>query len=638
MDGVSLQDAVRAWLAPPLDHPIGRARTRWFDAVLAPALGTWSPDAATWLAVLADLCGADGSLRPPSTQPPGAGAVAVWAGAVTLPWTPRVTRGGLTFRGRADRTAADVVGIDADGTIVLDLGPGQADLSAAARRLREGGVAATTGGLRMAARALACPTTTDGFLWDDDAASLRDHVVATVVARVGAAGWDAQALACLGRMGPAADAFAIALARRERALLDAWRAPRPVVAEGCVVRLGDLPADVSEAVRADPGWPAVCAEAEILGIDPQTDVARVPVDTAHVPSTAAAVQAAIATPQGWLVWGDNAAGMRHVAASGLHAQCAYVDPPFNTGRTFDYRDRYDHHAWEAMLGERLAACRDLLRPTGVLWLHLDTHAAHLGRALLDRVFGEGAFLNEVVWQFGGKGLANVRRRLVPLHNTLHLVARDPSQVTLDNRERGRITASVRARFGHVLDDAGKVTFGALTRAREAREHRVLAARFERRHGRAPEADDVAVDYAGQGALVRTVWLGQDVPIVRTADPEHTGFVTQKPERLLQRVVAIGSAPGDVVLDPFAGSGTTLAVAHKLGRRWVGMEAGAHAATTFDDGDGVRVGVLGRLKQVVAGAGTGEPAGISAAVGWQGGGSLRWTRLGPADAAIDAVRW
>ncbi|MCC6901117.1 MAG: site-specific DNA-methyltransferase [Polyangiaceae bacterium] len=241
----------------------------------------------------------------------------------------------------------------------------------------------------------------------------------------------------------------------------------------------------------------------------------------------------------------------------------YVDPPFNTGLSHRARRRpgprvggeraYDDawgglSAFLAMLEPRLAAMRAVLADTGSLWLHLDHRAVHDAKVVADRVFGRNAFRGEIIWVPGngarGRGGPSVTHQTLLVYSLTGKMVWTHTDPWL--REPFAKT-SLSMHFKHV-DDAGR-------RYRE----RVIDGKAYRY-------------YADVGRQLGSVWT--DCPAMRAntpLDPETTGYPTQKPERLLERIVRATTAAGDRVLDPMCGSGTTLAVAQRLGRMWVGID-------------------------------------------------------------------
>lgn len=241
----------------------------------------------------------------------------------------------------------------------------------------------------------------------------------------------------------------------------------------------------------------------------------------------------------------------------------YVDPPFNTGfshrarRSRGARVRGEHaydDAWGgldaflSMLGPRLAAIRAVLADTGSLWLHLDHRAVHDAKVVADGVFGRGGFKGEVIW-VPGNGARGKNGPCVT-HQTILVYAK--GREMLWNHD----DPWLREPFAKTsLDMHFKQVDASGRRFRE----RVIGGKAYRY-------------YADVGRRLGSVWT--DCPAMRAntpLDPESTGYPTQKPERLLERIVRATTPARGRVLDPMCGSGTTLAVAERLGRRWVGID-------------------------------------------------------------------
>lgn len=246
----------------------------------------------------------------------------------------------------------------------------------------------------------------------------------------------------------------------------------------------------------------------------------------------------------------------------------YVDPPFNAGGTRSAREGRGHRvdgaaayrdAWGgidnflAMLEPRLAAIRDVMSPRASLWLHLDHRAVHDAKVLADRIFGSRCFEGEVIWVPGNGG----RRRSGPsvTHQTILIYRKGRDFIyNFDSPVLREPYADTSLRMHFNNTD---------TKGRRFRERSINGKTYRY--------------YADAGRRLGSVWT--DCPAMHANTPlmqEGTGYPTQKPESLLTRIVAAGSLDQSVVLDPMCGSGTTLAVAHKLGRRWVGIDQSALA--------------------------------------------------------------
>ena len=263
-----------------------------------------------------------------------------------------------------------------------------------------------------------------------------------------------------------------------------------------------------------------------------------------------------------LLHGDNLALMRELAddpdvAGRVHL--VYMDPPFNTGGTFyvggssggrgatdtvAYRDNLELDEYVEFMRERIEALKPLLAPGASVFLHADARAIHYLKVLMDEAFGLDAFMNEIIWHYRSGGTA--RKRYSAKHDTILWYA--PCGDPVFNREA--VSTLERAnRNNHMkrtVNAAGETV------------------RTIRSSGKIYEYP------AEGGAPPDDVW--DDISHLNQRDPERTGYATQKPLALLDRIIAGSSNSEDLVLDPFCGSGTTLVAAQRLGRQWIGIDA------------------------------------------------------------------
>ena len=296
---------------------------------------------------------------------------------------------------------------------------------------------------------------------------------------------------------------------------------------------------------------------------------------------------------------------------------------------------------------RLQLLREFLREDGSLWVTIDDHEGHYLKVLMDEVFGRGNFVANAVWQ---KRYSRENRESIgDVHDHLLVYARNPeifkaSRQLLDLTEKQRAlyrnpdgdtrgpwqSVSLLAQgfrpnqMYEITGPSGRVHLppaGNCWKLIRAEYEKLLAANrvyFGQEGNGVPRRKEFLSN--AKGLVPWTWWPHEEVGHTDESKKEanvlfgsDVSFGTPKPERLVQRILHIASLTNDLVLDSFLGSGTTAAVAHKMGRRWIGIEMGDHAVTHC----------LPRLEKVVAG----EQGGISAAVGWQGGGGFRFLRLG-----------
>lgn len=255
------------------------------------------------------------------------------------------------------------------------------------------------------------------------------------------------------------------------------------------------------------------------------------------------------------------------------AQLAYLDPPFNVGVSFGartgkgrprasgpvaYRNRWRTlEAYVAWLEPRVAAVREVLDVDGTMWLHLDHRAVHEAKIACDRVFGRSSCLGEIIW-VPGNGARGARRGPAVTHQTLLVYARGRNFVWNGRDPALReafATTSLSMHFSRKDEDG-----------RRYRE-RTIAGKTYRY-------------FADEGRALGSVWT--DCPAMNANTPlrkETTGYPTQKPLKLLDRIVRASSREGALVIDPFCGSGTMLVAAAKLGRRFAGCDVGELAIET-----------------------------------------------------------
>lgn len=363
--------------------------------------------------------------------------------------------------------------------------------------------------------------------------------------------------------------------------------------------------------------------------------------------------AASAAGGNMLIQGDNLDALKALLPYYKgRVKCIYIDPPYNTRSAFEhYDDNLEHSQWLAMIWPRLVLLRELLAEDGSIWVSIDDNEGHYLKVIMDEVFGRRSFVASPIWQkrysrenreaIGDvheylfcycrkPGVFKAYRNLVPLTEAQAKVYRNPN-----NDPKGRWRAvPMTAQEGHATADQFYEVItpsGAKHRPPEGRcwglaEATYLRLRGEGRvyFGKDGSAQPNIIRYLTEvpGVAPWTWWPSDEVGHTDESKKEiHelfgkvAAFDSPKPERLMQRILHISTNPGDLVLDSFLGSGTTAAVAHKMGRRWIGVEMGDHAVTHCAP----------RMAKVVAG----EAGGISQSVGWTGGGGFSFYRLGEA---------
>lgn len=274
----------------------------------------------------------------------------------------------------------------------------------------------------------------------------------------------------------------------------------------------------------------------------------------------------------------------------------YIDPPFNTeGDTFEYNDYFNHSTWLTFMKNRLEIAHALLASDGLILIHLDFNEVHYLKILADEIFGRKNFLNEIIWCYRERETS--KRFFNRKHDTILFYAKDKESNYTFNNEL------IREEYSPVTLKKFKYT------DEEGRKYRLRTK--DGKSDPAKEDDNSYRQYldAQSGPLPRDWFM---IPFLNQASSERVGFNTQKPEELIKKFILVCSNEGDIILDFFAGSGTTLSVAHKLKRKYIGIE----------QMDYIKDITVPRLHEVVNGIQTG----ISEEVNWQGGGSFVYAEL------------
>ncbi|GAA8364156.1 hypothetical protein HpNP2_04680 [Helicobacter pylori] len=240
--------------------------------------------------------------------------------------------------------------------------------------------------------------------------------------------------------------------------------------------------------------------------------------------------------------------------------CIYIDPPFNTGSDFAYIDKFQDSTWLSLMHNRLELAYDFLSPQGSFYLHLDNNANYLRRMLLNDIFGKENFRNEIIWYYSNK-MANSGNSFAKNTETILNYSKNEEYI--------------------------------FYRQKEPRSEPVLLSKREGRDGknmRARDENGKVIYELSHERYVDTLW---NIPIIGSTSTErvkNNENLTQKPEKLLERIIQASSDENSIILDFFAGSGTTCAVAHKMKRKYIGIEMGEHFESV----------ILPRLKKVIGG--------------------------------------
>ncbi|HEY9949759.1 TPA: site-specific DNA-methyltransferase [Neisseria meningitidis] len=346
-----------------------------------------------------------------------------------------------------------------------------------------------------------------------------------------------------------------------------------------------------------------------------------------------------------LIFGDNLLALKALEQEFTgKVKCVFIDPPYNTGSAFaHYDDGLEHSIWLGLMRDRLEIIKRLLSDDGSLWITIDDNEAHYLKVLCDEVFGRGNFIANIVWNHRKSVQSDIVISLS--HNHLLVFAKSKDKVTLnrlqlvdaekysnpDNDPRGLWYATpfdapnIRPNLTYPITNpnTGEEYLPPKGRCWRTTQEEYLKALADNRivfgkTGKSkPQMKRFLSEAQSKGSSVKTWWddAGTATEGTKELQKMNFDFDTPKPERLLEKVLQIATNPGDLVLDSFAGSGTTGAVAHKMRRRWIMVELGEHCHTH----------IIPRLQKVIDGK---DQGGISKAVNWQGGGGFHYFRLAP----------
>jgi adenine-specific DNA-methyltransferase len=360
-----------------------------------------------------------------------------------------------------------------------------------------------------------------------------------------------------------------------------------------------------------------------------------------------------------LVHGDNLLALKALEQDlNNKIKCVFIDPPYNTGSAFEqYDDGVEHSLWLSLMRDRLELLRRLLTEDGTIWISIDDNEAHYLKVLCDEVFGRSNFVANVIWRSSDASNNDAKTFSVD-HNHILVFSKNPGWLSQplprtedsnahytnpDNDPRGpwfsgnlsspkprpNLRFNIKSPSGNTITPPANgwrwqestllemIANGEIVFSKD--ERRVIKKTYlANQSGLSPSTMWDNIDETGHNRQAKYE-LKKLFPELDTADL----FATPKPERLIARILNIATKEGDLVLDSFAGSGTTGAVAQKMNRRWIMVELGDHCDTQ----------IIPRLKKVIGGSDLG---GITQSVGWSGGGGFRYFRL--ASSLLTRDKW
>ena len=338
-----------------------------------------------------------------------------------------------------------------------------------------------------------------------------------------------------------------------------------------------------------------------------------------------------------LIHGDNLIALEALQQEYTDKiKCIYIDPPYNTGSAFEhYDDGVEHSIWLSLMRKRLILLRNLLSDDGFIFVQIDNNEMAYLKILMDEIFGRNNFVNDIVWKRKG-GSVNPKNRLN--NNTDYILwyaKSDKATVypvyTLEDEETQEY---IKKRFTHTDENGRKFRLSPIIsptysptlvyeykgykppkngwslslskmQAFEAEGRLYMPENKEQRIQRKQYLDEY------KGRPIGNLWT--DINVINPMSTERLEFVGQKPELLIERILLLSTQEGDLVLDSFLGSGTIMAVAHKMKRKWIGIELGDQCFSHD----------IPRIKKVVDGN---DDGGITKKVGWTGGGGYKFYEL------------
>ena len=352
-----------------------------------------------------------------------------------------------------------------------------------------------------------------------------------------------------------------------------------------------------------------------------------------------------------IIYGDNCEVLENIRDQFCSkVKCIYIDPPYNNGEIYrHYDDEKEHEEWLNEISKTLLKLKDFLSEDGSIWISIDDSEVHYLKVAADSIFGRNNFLTTIIWQ--QRNSRENRKVFSNNHEYILVYAKNPQRFKLsrnllpvtveylsryknpDNDPRGPWqSVSAHVQSGHAVENQ----FYEII-APNGKKHCLPNGRCwiynKNRMQKEIESDNIWFGTDGNGVprikrfllgnsigvTPETLWLACDVGTTNMAKkhilglfPQSPVFDTPKPEQLIKRILDIATDEGDLVLDAYLGSGTTTAVAHKMNRRYIGIEIGVHVEDV----------AVQRMRSVIQG----ETGGISSELNWNGGGGFKYCQL------------
>ena len=292
---------------------------------------------------------------------------------------------------------------------------------------------------------------------------------------------------------------------------------------------------------------------------------------------------------GWLIKSENYQALNTILPKFKEkVQLIYIDPPFNTGKDFDYIDKFRESTWLTLMSDRISVACDFLKQSGSFYLHLDHNADHYGRMLMNNYLNKDNFQAKITWNTGSNisGFKSQANNWIRQADFIHFYSKNNEmhlfnkifEPTKNSQEKGDIGW---------LDYIGN-------------KDNIYYEQYDNNNKIKKVYEKANITFKAKG----TIW--NDIYSFQYSEPRITESFSfsssQKPENLLRRIIQSASSVGDMVFDFFLGVGTTIAVAHKLSRKWVGVDMGEHFSETYycQKENILKIGTMGRMKIVVSG--------------------------------------
>ncbi|GHS24659.1 hypothetical protein JP0118_14660 [Helicobacter pylori] len=309
----------------------------------------------------------------------------------------------------------------------------------------------------------------------------------------------------------------------------------------------------------------------------------------------------------YLIKGNNLIALHSLKKKfAKQVKCIYIDPPYNTGNdSFNYNDNFNHSSWLVFMKNRLEVAREFLSDDGSIYINLDYNEVHYCKVLMDEIFKRENFRSEIIWRMGFlSGYKTAAKKYIRNHDTILFYSKSDNylfnKTYIENKDFLQLLTK-----NEVQNAFKKFSF-----PQEKVDDFLTFINHENRGEKYPLEDTWN---SNKWDKLNSIAIDSSVSRVdETIAIDDENFKGQKPESLIQRILEVSTNENDLVLDFFAGSGTTCAVAHKMKRRYIGIEQMDYIETITKE----------RLKKVIEG----EQGGISKKCGFKGGGSFVYAEL------------